>query len=163
MRSVRSVLLLAGVAIVVGCNATESKPTSTPPPAPSAPATTTIPAAAVQPAKDAKPADTLKSAMKAMEDDWTLIEKSLAAPPADLTGIAKAAEHVAVVMKLAHTRFEDKEVPKFAEFGREAEAAFLDLAKKAKAGDADAIKALAKTLQPQHCARCHDAVEAVHG
>lgn len=101
--------------------------------------------------------------MKGIEDDWKLIEKGLEAATADLPAMAKAAERVAAVMKLGYDPFEDKEVPNFAQLARESEAAFLDLAKKAAAGDADGVKAMVKTLQPQHCARCHDAYEEVHG
>jgi hypothetical protein len=110
----------------------------------------------------AKPKD-LKSAMKGIEDDWKLIETGLEAASADLPAMAKAAERVAAVMKLGYDPFDDKEVPNFAQFARESEAAFLDLAKKAAAGDAAGVKAMGKTLQPQHCARCHDAYGEVHG
>ncbi len=101
--------------------------------------------------------------MKGIEDDWKLVEKGLESATPDLPAMAKAAERVAAVMKLGYDPFEDKEVPNFAQLARESEAAFLDLAKKAAAGDAAGVKAMAKTLQPQHCARCHDAYEEVHG
>ena len=45
-------------------------------------------------------------------------------------------------MKLAYDPWEDKEVPNFGQLAREAEAAFLDLAAKAAAGDATAVKAM---------------------
>lgn len=130
-----------------------------------APTAAAQPAPAPQPATATavKPKD-LKSAMKGIEDDWKHIEELLDADPAtDLPGIAKAAVRIAGVMRLGYDTFEDKEVPKFATYAREAEAAFVDLAAKATAGNADAIRALKATLQPQHCARCHDAVEEVHG
>lgn len=119
------------------------------------------PAAAVA-APVAKP-KSLKKAMQAIEDDWHHIEGLLADPAKDLPGLAAAATRVAAAMKLGYGTFEDTEVPDFAKLAREAEAALLELAQKATAGDGDAIKAMRPTLQPQHCARCHDAVEEVHG
>lgn len=110
----------------------------------------------------AKP-KSLKKAMQAIEDDWHHIEGLLADPAKDLPGLAAAATRVAAAMKLGYDTFEDKEVPDFAQLAKAAEAALLDLAQKATAGDHDAIKAMRPTLQPQHCARCHDAVEEVHG
>ena len=66
-------------------------------------------------------------------------------------------------MKLAYDPFEDKEVPQFATYAREAEAALKAFGAAAAKGAADQVKELGKTLQSQHCARCHDAVEKVHG
>ncbi|MBM3961228.1 MAG: hypothetical protein FJ306_04905 [Planctomycetes bacterium] len=139
---------LAFAALVAACSSVQEQPT-----------------VAAQPAAPSAPAapKSLKSAMKGIEDDWKQIEHGLAAATADLPAMAKAAERVAAVMKLGYDPFEDKEVPNFAQLARESEAAFLDLAKKAAAGDAAGVKAMAKTLQPQHCARCHDACEEVHG
>lgn len=126
------------------------------------PAPRTTPAVPVASAA-AKPKN-LKSAMKTIEDDWKHVEALLDGDPAqDLPGITAAAARIAAVMRLGYDTFEDKEVPNFATYAREAEAAFVDLGAKATAGDAAAIKALKESLQPQHCARCHDAVEEVHG
>lgn len=193
MQLPRYVFPVAFAVAVAACSALDSTPTTpsmpstaqpsapnaptapsapTAPTAPSAPTVPTVPAAPSVPAavvtpsagSAAAPPKTLKAAMKGIEDDWKLLEQQLAAPAAmDLAKMAVAADRVAAVMKLAHDPWEDKEVPDFAKFARESEAAFLDLATKARGGDADAIKALAKTLQPQHCARCHDAYEQVHG
>lgn len=125
--------------------------TAPPPPAPA-------------PAPVAETPKSLKKAMKTIEDDWHHVEELLDADPAkDLPGIAAAARRMAAVMKLGYDTFEDKEVPDFATMAKDAEAAMLDLAQRAAAGDAAAIKALQPTLQKQHCARCHDAVEEVHG
>ena len=154
-----------------------SVPSASLPSAPTQPEATTAPSTTIAPpaisatvpstsAASAAPAapKTLKSAMKGIEEDWKLLEQQLAAPATmDLAKMAVAADRVAAVMKLAYDPWEDKEVPDFAKFARESEGAFLDLAAKARGGDAEAIKALAKTLQPQHCARCHDAYEHVHG
>lgn len=174
-----AVAVAACSALDQGAPTTPSLPSTAQPSAPTAPSAPTVPAAPSPaiaapsvpaavgaPAAGSSPAapKTLKAAMKGIEDDWKLLEQQLAAPAAmDLAKMAVAADRVAAVMKLAHDPWEDKEVPDFAKFARESEAAFLDLATKARAGDADAIKALAKTLQPQHCARCHDAYEQVHG
>ena len=157
---------LAFVAVVAACSSVQEQPAAppaaSPPAAPAAaPAAPTTPAAA--PAAAAAAPKSLKSAMKGIEDDWKQVEKGLEAAAPDLPALAKAAERVAAVMKLGYDPFEDKEVPNFAQLARESEAAFLDLAKKAAAGDAAGVKAMAKTLQPQHCARCHDAYEEVHG
>lgn len=152
--------------VIAACSAQPSAPpTPAAPAAPAAASATPVPAAVVQPAAPAAAAPkTLKAAMQGMEDDWKLIEKQLAANEVgDLPAMAVAARRVAAVMKLAYDPWDDKEVPDFGKLAREAEAAFLDLAAKAAAGDAAAVKAFAKTLQPQHCARCHDAFEAVHG
>jgi hypothetical protein len=178
-------LLLAGftayAALVAACSSLDNPPaapsTATADAVPSKPASDVVPAAPEVPSTPAaaaavattvatpnvaKPKD-LKSAMKGIEDDWKLIETGLEAASADLPAMAKAAERVAAVMKLGYDPFDDKEVPNFAQFARESEAAFLDLAKKAAAGDAAGVKAMGKTLQPQHCARCHDAYGEVHG
>lgn len=165
---------VAFAALVAACSSVEDRPAAASAPAATATATAPAPAPAAPAAAPAAVAATatatatatpksLKSAMKGIEDDWKLIEKGLEAATADLPAMAKAAERVAAVMKLGYDPFEDKEVPNFAQLARESEAAFLDLAKKAAAGDADGVKAMVKTLQPQHCARCHDAYEEVHG
>lgn len=164
---------LAFAALVAACSSVQEQPAAATSPASSAaPATTATPAAPAAPNAAAAPVaaatppaapKSLKSAMKGIEDDWKRIEKGLEAAAPDLPEMAKAAERVAAVMKLGYDPFEDKEVPNFAQLARESEAAFLDLAKKAAAGDAAGVKAMAKTLQPQHCARCHDAYEEVHG
>jgi hypothetical protein len=161
----------AFAALVAACSSVQEAPAvAAQPAAPSAPAAPIAPVAATPAATPAPTPATataapksLKSAMKGIEDDWKQIEQGLAAAAADLPAMAKAAERVAAVMKLGYDPFEDKEVPDFAKLARESEAAFLDLAKKAAAGDAAGVKAMAKTLQPQHCARCHDAYEEVHG
>ena len=178
-------LLLAGfvayAALVAACSSLDNPPaapsTATADAVPSKPASDVVPATpgvpatptaaataatAVATTNATKPKD-LKSAMKGIEDDWKLIEAGLEAASADLPAMAKAAERVAAVMKLGYDPFDDKEVPNFAQFARESEAAFLDLATKAAAGDAAGVKAMGKTLQPQHCARCHDAYGEVHG
>ncbi len=160
---------LAFAALVAACSSVQEQPTvAAQPAAPTAPAASAAPAAPAAPIAPVAAAPTaapksLKSAMKGIDDDWKQIEQGLAAATADLPAMAKAAERVAAVMKLGYDPFEDKEVPNFAQLARESEAAFLDLAKKAAAGDAAGVKAMAKTLQPQHCARCHDAYEEVHG
>lgn len=160
---------VAFAALVAACSSIETPATPSAPATPNQPSTDVVPAAptaaaatAIATTNDAKPKN-LKSAMKGIEDDWKLIEKGLAAATTELPAMAKAAERVAAVMKLGYDPFEDKEVPNFAQLARESEAAFVDLAKKAAAGDAAGVKAMAKTLQPQHCARCHDAYEEVHG
>ncbi|MFN7672495.1 MAG: hypothetical protein ACK5S5_18925 [Planctomycetota bacterium] len=156
---------LAFATLVAACSSVAEQPAvAAQPAAPIAPVAA-VPAATPTPATATTTAapKSLKSAMQGIEDDWKQIEQGLAAATADLPAMAKAAERVAAVMKLGYDPFEDKEVPNFAQLAREAEAAFLDLAKKAAAGDAAGVKAMAKTLQPQHCARCHDAYEEVHG
>jgi hypothetical protein len=156
---------LAFATLVAACSSVEEQPAvAAQPAAPIAPVAA-VPAATPTPATATTTAapKSLKSAMQGIEDDWKQIEQGLAAATADLPAMAKAAERVAAVMKLGYDPFEDKEVPNFAQLARESEAAFLDLAKKAAAGDAAGVKAMAKTLQPQHCARCHDAYEEVHG
>jgi hypothetical protein len=178
MRHPRLVCFLAFAAVVAACSSTaDQAPQPVAPATPAAAAQPATPAVAVAPAQPAAVAvapvaaapaaaaqpKSLKSAMKGIEDDWKLIEKGLESATPDLAAMAKAAERVAAVMKLGYDPFEDKEVPNFAQLARESEAAFLDLAKKAAAGDAAGVKAMQKTLQPQHCARCHDAYEEVHG
>lgn len=154
---------LAFATLVAACSSVEEQPAvAAQPAAPIAPVAA-VPAATPTPATTTAAPKSLKSAMQGIEDDWKQIEQGLAAATADLPAMAKAAERVAAVMKLGYDPFEDKEVPNFAQLARESEAAFLDLAKKAAAGDAAGVKAMAKTLQPQHCARCHDAYEEVHG
>lgn len=161
MRHPWLVPFLAFAAAVAACSA--NPPSSAPSAAPTAPASAAAAAPAAPTPAAALPKN-LKSAMKGIEDDWKRIEAGLASNPVrDLAAMAAAAQRVAAVMKLAYDPWEDKEVPDFGKFAREAESALLELAKKAGAGDAAAVKEMGKTLQPQHCARCHDAVEAVHG
>jgi hypothetical protein len=150
----RAILPFAIAAAIAACSSTAER--SSPAAAPG-----TAPAAATPVAPLPK---SLKVAMQGIEEDWKRIEAGLAANPVtDLAAIAGAAQRVAAVMKLAYDPWDDAEVPDFGKFAREAEAAFHDLAAKAAAGDAAAVKALQPTLQPQHCARCHDAYEAVKG
>ncbi len=174
MRTPRLVALLTLAAVIAACSAAGETPAppATPtavaiPAAPSAPAAPAAPAIALTPAQPAAGTTapkTLKAAMKGIEDDWKGLEKALeAGANADLKAVAGAAQRIAAVMKLAYDPWEDKEVPNFGKLAHEAEDAFLELVKKAKAGDAAGVQELGRTLQPQHCARCHDAVEQVHG
>ena len=105
--------------------------------------------------------------MKAIEEDWKAVEGAIdqlkkgAAP--DLAATEAAARRVAQAMHAAYDPFEDKEVPNFATMAKEAEAALNAFADHAKSGKQDALKELGKTLQDQHCARCHDATEEAKG
>lgn len=175
MRTTSLTFLLAYAALIAACTATGDAPkvplapaapstaAPTAPSAPKAPAVALTPAAPATAAPAAGPKN-LKSAMKGIEDDWKAIEDALApGATTDLKALAVAAERVAAVMKLAYDPWEDKEVPNFGKFAHEAEDAFRAFAAKAKAGDAAGVQELGKKLQPQHCARCHDAVEQVHG
>jgi len=102
--------------------------------------------------------------MKSIEEDFKLIEKAIETGSlGDAKALAAAAEKCAAVMKLGYDKYEDKEVPDFAKLAREAEAALKQFGSEAAQGHADNVKQLGKTLQAQHCARCHDAVEKVHG
>lgn len=102
--------------------------------------------------------------MKGIEDDWHAIEKAIETGTlGDGKALAAAAERCAAVMHLAYDPFEDKEVPNFATYAREAEAAFRAFAAEAAKGATERAMGLGKTLSTQHCARCHDAVEQVHG
>jgi hypothetical protein len=110
---------------------------------------------------------TLKAAMKAIEDDWKKVEAAIdqlkkGAEP-DLAATEAAARRVAQAMHFAYDPFEDKEVPNFAVMAKEAEAALNAFADGAKNGKKDALQELGKTLQDQHCARCHDATEEAKG
>ena len=115
----------------------------------------------------AKGASALKAAMKAIEEDWKAVEGAIdhlkkgTAP--DLAATEAAARRVAQAMHFAYDLFEDKEVPNFAVMAKEAEAALNAFADHAKSGKQDAMKELGKTLQEQHCARCHDATEEAKG
>ncbi len=177
MRNPRIVVVLAYAALIAACTATADAPNLQAPPSPSAPAAPTTLAVPAAPAVTSLATESLataattapapknlKSAMKGIEDDFKLIEKALEpGATADLKSVAAAAERVAAVMKLAYDPWEDKEVPNFGKFAHEAEDAFRAFAAKAAAGDAAGVQQLGKTLQPQQCARCHDAVEQVHG
>ncbi|MFM1871354.1 MAG: hypothetical protein RL398_776 [Planctomycetota bacterium] len=167
MKFSRIALLFGG--LVVACTSADPVATSTPPaatqpaqPAQQAPQTAAQPvvAAAVAPVFKS-----LKSAMKSMDDDWKAVEKAIESDlqGTDLAALAKSAAHVSAIMKLAYDPFEDKEVPDFAKLAKEAEAGLMDFAKAAEAGDLAKLRELGKKLQSQHCARCHDAVEEVHG
>ena len=168
------VAAFAAAIAVVACSSQDST-------APVAPAPTQQPAASAAPvaatvtatatattAVVAAPAPkTLKAAMKAIEEDWKAVEGAIdqlkkgAAP--DLAATEAAARRVAQAMHAAYDPFEDKEVPNFAVMAKEAEAALNAFADHAKSGKQDALKELGKTLQDQHCARCHDATEEAKG
>ena len=116
---------------------------------------------------DVTPPKTLKAAMKAIEDDWKKVEAAIdqlkkGAEP-DLAATEAAARRVAQAMHFAYDPFEDKEVPNFAVMAKEAEAALNAFADGAKNRKKDALQELGKTLQDQHCARCHDATEEAKG
>jgi len=159
MRIPHATALLAAFA-VVACSSQDSQANGT---SAQAPVTATATAAvAVAPAPT-----TLKAAMKAIEDDWKKVEAAIdqlkkGAEP-DLAATEAAARRVAQAMHFAYDPFEDKEVPNFAVMAKEAEAALNAFADGAKNGKKDALQELGKTLQDQHCARCHDATEEAKG
>jgi mono/diheme cytochrome c family protein len=106
----------------------------------------------------------LKAAMQGIEEDARLLGDAFGAGELpELGAAAAAAGRIADVMRFAYELWEDKEVPDFAKYARESEAAFLQMSKDAAAGRADAVRELGKTLMDQHCARCHDAVEEAKG
>lgn len=151
----RFVLFLAAL-VIAACSATE--PVAKPAPAPvAAPVANGVAAPAGAP-------KSLKAAMEGIEEDWKAIEKAIETGAlGDGKALGAAAERCAAVMKLAYDPFEDREVPQFATYAREAEAALKAFGAAAAKGAAGEVKELGKTLQSQHCARCHDAVEKVHG
>lgn len=167
-RSLRFPFVLAAVVAIAACTATDpapATPTATPamPPVPPTAEAAPAPTATASATATVSPLPkNLKVAMQGIDEDWKYVEKAIGAPT-DLEHFAGAATRIAKVMKLAHDPWEDKETPDFGKFALEAEAAFTELAKKAKAGDAEAVKAMGPTLHKQHCARCHDAYEVVHG
>ena len=151
MQKPRFVLFFAAV-VIAACSATEPAPK---PAAAGSPAATTAPAGVPK---------SLKAAMEGIEEDWKAIEKAIETGAlGDGKALGASAERCAAVMKLAYDPFEDKDVPQFATYAREAEAALKAFGAAAAKGAADEVKELGKTLQSQHCARCHDAVEKVHG
>ncbi len=159
MRIPHATALLAAVA-VVACSSQDSQANGT---SAQAPVTATATAAvAVAPAPT-----TLKAAMKAIEDDWKKVEAAIdqlkKGTEPDLAATEAAARRVAQAMHFAYDPFEDKEVPNFAVMAKEAEAALNAFAEGAKNGKKDALQELGKTLQEQHCARCHDATEEAKG
>jgi hypothetical protein len=159
MRIPHATALLAAFA-VVACSSQDSQATGA---SAQAPVTATATAAvAVAPAPT-----TLKAAMKAIEDDWKKVEAAIdqlkKGTEPDLAATEAAARRVAQAMHFAYDPFEDKEVPNFAVMAKEAEAALNAFADGAKNGKKDALQELGKTLQEQHCARCHDATEEAKG
>lgn len=137
-----------------GASATQPAATAT---APATPATAPSP----------QTPKSLKTAMKAIEEDWKAVEATITnlqkGADADLAGTEAAARRVAQAMHFAYDPFEDKEVPNFATMAKEAEAALNAFADGCKQGDKAAVQGLGKTLQEQHCARCHDATEEAKG
>jgi hypothetical protein len=159
MRIPHATAFLAAVA-VVACSSQDSQANGA---SAQAPVTATATAAvAVAPAPT-----TLKAAMKAIEDDWKKVEAAIdqlkKGTEPDLAATEAAARRVAQAMHFAYDPFEDKEVPNFAVMAKEAEAALNAFADGAKNGKKDALQELGKTLQEQHCARCHDATEEAKG
>jgi hypothetical protein len=152
-------LFLASALVIAACSAA---PKTEPVPPPAAKPVQVVAAPTNPPAAPSK--KPLKTAMKSIEEDFKLIEKAIETGSlGDSKALAAAAEKCAAVMKLGYDKYEDKEVPDFAKFARESEAALKVFAQEAAQGHADTVKQLGKTLQAQHCARCHDAVEKVHG
>jgi len=161
MRIPHATALLAATAIAA-CSSQDSQAKGASAQAPVTATATATAAVAVAPAPT-----TLKAAMKAIEDDWKKVEAAIdqlkkGAEP-DLAATEAAARRVAQAMHFAYDPFEDKEVPNFATMAKEAEAALNAFADHAKNGKQDAMKELGKTLQEQHCARCHDATEEAKG
>lgn len=161
MRIPHATALLAATAIAA-CSSQDSQAKGASAQAPVTVTATATAAVAVAPAPT-----TLKAAMKAIEEDWKAVEGAIdhlkkgTAP--DLAATEAAARRVAQAMHFAYDPFEDKEVPNFAVMAKEAEAALNAFADHAKNGKQDAMKELGKTLQEQHCARCHDATEEAKG
>ena len=161
MRIPHATALLAATAIAA-CSSQDSQAKGASAQAPVTVTATATAAVAVAPAPT-----TLKAAMKAIEEDWKAVEGAIdhlkkgTAP--DLAATEAAARRVAQAMHFAYDPFEDKEVPNFATMAKEAEAALNAFADHAKNGKQDAMKELGKTLQEQHCARCHDATEEAKG
>lgn len=154
----RSLPLSLVAAFLLAACSSNTPDTTTPAPVP-VPKPIETPAAVARPL----PKD-LKTGMKAIEESFKMLEEGFKkADGNDLAAMATAADACAFAMHLAYDPFEDKEVPNFAQFAREAEAALQKIAEEARAGRAAAVHELGKTLQEQHCARCHDAVEEVRG
>lgn len=164
MRIHRLSVFAAAVA-VVACSSQDSQAKGAS--APKATAATTAAPSPAAAARAPQPPKTLKAAMKAIEDDWKAVEEAIASlqkgADADLAATETAARRVAQAMRFAYDPFEDKEVPNFATMAKEAEAALNAFADGCKQGNKAAVTDLGKTLQEQHCARCHDATEEAKG
>lgn len=110
------------------------------------------------------PAANWKSSMEAIGEHWKVLEKALDKNPVgNLRAAAEAATASAELLRHGYGKFEDKRVPGFAKFAREAESWLLRVALEARQDRPDLAVALFRDGKAQHCRGCHDAAQPIFG
>lgn len=123
-----------------------------------------VPAPAGETSASAPAAANWKSSMEATGKHWKVLEKALDKNPVgNLRAAAEAATAAAELMRHGYGKFEDKRVPGFAKFARDAESWLLRLALEARQDRPDLAVALFRDGKAQHCGACHDAAKPVFG
>ncbi|MFT4513568.1 MAG: hypothetical protein ACI89X_001816 [Planctomycetota bacterium] len=108
-----------------------------------------------------------------VEDQWALVmqelddackdinKRLLRQPAGDLNAVAARAQAAAKQISLGYGSLDHKYVPGFASMSRDCESWFLQIAIEAKNGRRGIAADLYSTGRMQHCARCHEAHEAI--
>ena len=80
-------------------------------------------------------------------------------PQGDLREVAGRAQRAADQMRMGYGRFEDEQVPTFAQHARDAESWLVKIAIEARQGHGEIAAELYRTGRGTHCVDCHDAME----
>lgn len=105
-------------------------------------------------------AATWKDSMAQVGLHWKVIETALKRNPVgDLRAVADAANDAAALIRQGYGQFEDKRIPGFARFARDAESWLLRIALEARQDQPDLAVALFRDGEAQHCGKCHEAAK----
>jgi hypothetical protein len=107
---------------------------------------------------------TWRHVMRQLEAHGKTLEHELVAKPApDLRAVVDAATAAAALVRGGYGKFEDRAVPGFAAFARDAESWFLVIALEARQAHEELARDAWKGAKERHCGACHDAHHKVHG
>ena len=98
--------------------------------------------------------------MEALDVQCSELHRALLqSPQGDLKQAAATAQQAAATLALGYGRFENKQVPGFARYARDAESWLLQVALEARQHHGDLAADLFRTGRERHCTACHDAYE----
>jgi hypothetical protein len=98
--------------------------------------------------------------MEALDVHCSALDKALLhTPQGDLRQAAATAQRAAASLALGYGRFENRQVPGFARYARDAESWLLQVALEARQHHGDLAADLFRSGRQQHCTACHDAHE----
>lgn len=101
--------------------------------------------------------DIMEDVIGPIYDDYLVREAEDDERTMNLPGIAEQATRAANHMALGHGVHELNDVPRYADYAREAEAWLRDIAEAAAAGNAERTREMILSGELEHCERCHTA------